>query len=166
MSFHLKPISKESIPAAIEKVHRYRNLNEPAEAESICLDILDAEPHHQEALVLLLLARTDQIDDGMNPSRAREVLIKMSGEYELAYYAGLIYERTAKAIIKQGRPGSRYAAYEHLRMAMEHYERAEGLRPSGIDDAILRYNTCVRLLSHHEDLQPRPAEAYEAVMNE
>jgi hypothetical protein len=35
----LKSLSKEAIPAALEKAMRYRLLNEPAEAESICLDV-------------------------------------------------------------------------------------------------------------------------------
>jgi hypothetical protein len=42
--FDLKPISIASIPRALEKAERYRLLNEPEQAESICLDILDAEP--------------------------------------------------------------------------------------------------------------------------
>jgi len=166
MSFHLKPISKDAIGAAIEKVHRYRNLNEPAEAESICLDILDAEPHNQTALVLLLLSRTDQIDEGMSPSRSRELLPKLDSEYEVCYYSGIICERTAKAVIKHSRPGSAYTAYENLRMAMEHFEKAEEMRPAGNDDAILRYNACVRLLMQHPELRPRPVDAFEAVMSE
>jgi hypothetical protein len=35
--FKLKPLSAEAIPAALEKATCYRYLNEPAEAESICL---------------------------------------------------------------------------------------------------------------------------------
>ena len=54
--FQLKPLSKEAIPAALEKAMRYRLLNEPGEAESICHDILGADPDNQEALVTLLLA--------------------------------------------------------------------------------------------------------------
>ena len=41
--FELKPLSKESIKAALEKAERYRLLNEPGLAESICLDILEIE---------------------------------------------------------------------------------------------------------------------------
>ena len=48
--FQLKPISKESIPAAIEKAERYRLLEEPNLAESICLDILEADPKTQKLL--------------------------------------------------------------------------------------------------------------------
>jgi len=45
-----------ALPAAI---------NEPEEAESICLDILEVDADNQEVLVMLLLAITDQF--GKNP---------------------------------------------------------------------------------------------------
>lgn len=166
MAFQLKPISVDAIPAAIEKVHRYRALNEPAEAESICLDILLAEPANQQALVLLLLSRSDQIDEGMSPQRALELLPKLESLYEREYYAGLICERVAKAQIRRGRTGSSYTAYNYVRRAMEHFERAEATRPHGNDDALLRWNTCVRLLANHHDLQEAPVESMEAVISE
>ena len=53
--FEPKPISRDAIPAALAKAERYRLLNEPGEAESICLDILQIEPANQEAIVTLLL---------------------------------------------------------------------------------------------------------------
>ena len=62
MHFELKSISAQSIPDALAKVERYRLLNEPVLAESICLDILAIVPDHQQALISLLLARTDQFD--------------------------------------------------------------------------------------------------------
>jgi hypothetical protein len=64
----LKPLSKEAIPAALEKAVRYRLLNEPAEAESICLDVLQADPDNQEAIVTLLLALTDRFEKGYGVS--------------------------------------------------------------------------------------------------
>ena len=54
-----KPISPEAIPLALEKAERYRLLNDPAQAESICLDVLAVEPENQQALVMLLLALSD-----------------------------------------------------------------------------------------------------------
>lgn len=44
MDFELKRISADTIPVALAKVDRYRLLNEPALAESICLDILAVAP--------------------------------------------------------------------------------------------------------------------------
>jgi hypothetical protein len=41
----LKRLSAEAIPAALEKALRYRLLNEPAEAESICHDVLHIGPY-------------------------------------------------------------------------------------------------------------------------
>jgi hypothetical protein len=47
MRFELKSISEQGIPEALAKVERYRLLNEPALAESICLDILAVVPDQQ-----------------------------------------------------------------------------------------------------------------------
>jgi len=47
----LKRLHKDAIPAALEKAERYRLLNEPGEAESICLDILAVDPDNQRALI-------------------------------------------------------------------------------------------------------------------
>jgi len=58
----LKPLSREGVPHALEKAVRYRLLNEPADAESICHDVLAVDPENQEALTTLLLALTDQIE--------------------------------------------------------------------------------------------------------
>ena len=56
----LRPISKEAVGAALEKAQRYRLLNEPREAESICSDVLLADPDNAQARITLLLAMTDQ----------------------------------------------------------------------------------------------------------
>ena len=59
--FELKPLHRDAIPAALDKAMRYRLLNEPGAAESICLDVLKVDPDHQQALVTLLLAMTDRL---------------------------------------------------------------------------------------------------------
>ena len=80
MHFELKSISEQSIPEALAKVERYRLLNEPGLAESICLDILAIVPDHQQALISLLLARTDQFDSEVHVKAAQEVLIQIKGD--------------------------------------------------------------------------------------
>lgn len=166
MEFQLKPISHAGISEALDKVERYRLLNEPALAESICLDILDVEPDNQEALVMLLLSITDQFDQSASPSRARAVLPRLRGEYERHYYAGIIAERTAHAQLRKRSPNSNFTAYDGFRYAMECYEKAEALRPEGNDDALLRWNTCARILMGNQNLRPRPDEAFEPVLGE
>jgi hypothetical protein len=166
MEFALKPISRQSIPAAVEKAQRYRLLNEPWQAESICRDILLVEPRHQQALIILLLSLTDQFADGVSPEEALKVLATLEGDYERAYYAGIIWERSAHAHLRQGRPGGYSRAYEALRRAMELYARAETLRPEGNDEAILRWNACARLLMKEPALRPAIEEPYEPVTNE
>lgn len=159
--FELKPISREAIPEAIGKAERYRLLNEPWQAESICRDVLRIEPENQSALVMLLLSLTDQFGEGVSSSSAREVLPRIEGAYERAYYAGIVCERWAGTLLRHGAPGSGFNAYQAIRQAMEHYERAESLRPPGNDDAILRWNTCVRILGRNKELRPRGEEAFE-----
>ena len=59
--YALKPISDASVSGALAKAERYRLLNEPNEAESICRDILAVEADNQQAWISLILALTDQI---------------------------------------------------------------------------------------------------------
>ena len=160
--FDLKPLSKDAIPAALEKAMRYRLLNEPTEAESICQDVLGVAPDHQQALTTLLLAITDRFDRGYaaGVATAQEILTKLRDPYERAYYAGIIAERRAKAFLKQHTPGAEFDACELLREAMSWFEKAERLRPPGNDDALLRWNACARLIMAHK-LEPRPAGSRE-----
>lgn len=166
MEFELKSLSEGGIPEALEKAHRYRLLNEPSQAESICLDVLRIDPANQTALITLLLALTDQFGGEVNPARAREVLRSIEGEYERAYYAGIIAERSARARMKQRMPGANFTAYGEFVDAMQWYEKAEALRPSGNDDAILRWNTCARTLMRNRDLRPQPQESFEPVLED
>jgi tetratricopeptide (TPR) repeat protein len=157
--FTLKRLSKEGIPAALEKADKYRLLNEPREAESICLDVLDVDPNNQKALVNLLLARTDQFGYGVAPEEAREALARLSDDYKRAYYAGIILERQAKATMNKGMPGAKFDAYEWLEEAMDQFEKAERLRPSGNDETILRWNACARIIMKNK-LAPRNEEGF------
>ena len=150
--FELKPLSREAIPAAIEKATRYRLLNEPAEAESICHDVLRIEPGNQQAIVTLLLALTDRFGKGyaVGVTRVQEVVAQVRDPYERAYYAGIVEERRAKALLQQAGPGSGLYAYEFLREAMACYEEAEAIRPPGNDDALLRWNACARMIMQNK----------------
>jgi hypothetical protein len=164
MEFQVKSISPTAIPEALEKAHRYRLLNEPSQAESICLDVLRIDPANQTALVTLLLAITDQFEAAVSPVRAREVLRSIEGDYERAYYAGIISERSARARMKQGLPGANVKAYHEFEDAMRSYEQAEALRPPGNDDSILRWNTCARTLMRYQDLRPKAEHAPEPIL--
>jgi len=160
--FELKPIHKDSINQAIEKAHHYRLLNEPAEAESICLDVLEVEPENQQALVTLVLALSDRLTKGyaIGASQAKEVLPRIKDEYQRAYYGGLLCERQAKARLQHGGPGANHDAYEWLREAMRLFEKAEACRPAGNDDSILRWNACARIIMRN-NLSSRTADSAE-----
>lgn len=155
----LKSLSKDAIPAALEKAERYRLLNEPGEAESICLDILRVDPENQQAIIMLLLALTDRFEKGygVSETQAKELLARMTSEYDRAYYSGIVAERRAKMKLRQNTPDCRFQAYDLLREAMNWFEKAEPIRPAGNDDALLRWNTCARIIARN-NLVPREEE--------
>jgi hypothetical protein len=130
----LKQLHKDAIPAALEKAERYRLLNEPGEAESICLDILAVDPDNQRAIITLLLAFTDRFEKtyGVSETQTKELLGRVKSEYERAYYSGIIAERRAKTKLRQHTPGCRF-------------------------QAILRWNTCARIIQRNK-LVPREEE--------
>jgi hypothetical protein len=150
----LKPLAKSAVPAALEKALRYRLLNEPVEAESICRDVLEAEPGNEQALATLLLALTDLFDSeyGTALARARDLLPRLSSQYDRAYYEGIIHERWAKAAAAGRVPNHVVTGW--FQQAMRCFERAETLSEPDNPDAILRYNTCARILERYEQADP------------
>lgn len=161
--FELKPLRAEAIPAALAKAERYRLLNEPEQAESICQDVLRTEPGNQQAITLYLLAVTDGFRTGHPPDvpRARALLDHFTSEYDRCYYAGIVDERLARAKLESGGPLGPQEAYDGFRRAMRWYSQAEALRPPGNDDAILRWNTCARVLMENAHLRPANDEPSE-----
>ncbi len=148
-----KLISPAGIPAALEKATRYRLLNEPLEAESICRDVLAVDPENQEAIVTLLLAVTDEFDKELAGavSDAKALLPKIKGEYERTYYEGIINERWGNAqLSKRGQTSIGW-----YRAAIRCYAKAEELSEPDNDDAVLRWNSCVRIMQRY-DFTPEP----------
>ncbi len=157
--FTLKKISSDGIPHALERAERYRLLNEPAQAESIYRDVLAVDSDNQAALRALILSLTDQFGSSGTGSAAREArdhIMQLDDEYDRAYYTGIVYERETRAYLER-KNVVRSAAYDGFRHAMEWYERAEGLRPPGNVDSVLRWNACVRAIER-ERLEPEVAE--------
>ncbi len=168
MIFELKTLSPEAVPRALAKAERYRLLNEPGEAESICRDALDVDPGNQDALVTLLLALTEQFDDDAPASvmDAKGCAAQIPGEYERTYYTGIIWERRAKARLRRVGLDCGPRAYEWLREAMSFFERAEAIRPPGNDDALLRWNACARLIMRDRRLAPDAEQRGEPLLLE
>jgi hypothetical protein len=142
---NLKAIAASGIPHALDKAERYRLLNDPAQAESICRDVLAVDAAHQQALRILILALTDQFGDSQaSATEARQRVKELQDEYERAYYTGIVFERETRAYLRR-KHVVRSAAYDGFRQAMEWYERAGELRGDDVD-AVLRWNSCVRAI--------------------
>ena len=164
----LKKLSAEATGSALEKAKQYRLLNEPDEAESICLDILAVEPTHQEALNTLFLALTDKFtDSGLSPSfeEAQKVISQMDSDFCKSYFTGVLFERRAKFHYRQDTPGSDAVAYDWFAKAMRAYgEALAGCDPDN-QDAVLRWNSCARFINNHPELKSFGADQGEMLLD-
>ena len=165
MEFELKKLSTAAIPAALERAERYRLLNEPAQAESICQDILAVDPENKQATVLLILALSDQFTENIvdNLDQAWSLLPRLNDEYLQAYYQAILFERQARVYMRRAAPGSHFSAYDLFREAMRLYEKAEKNRPPGNDEALLRWNTCARAIIAGR-LEARPLDDFRPML--
>ena len=164
----LKTMKPEAISSALEMAKRYRMLGEPDESKSICLDILAVVPDHQEALITLVLALTDKFaDSGLNPffDEARHTVDRLDSAYCKSYYSGIIFERRAKYHLRQEEPGSESLAYDWFVKAMHAFDQAmRGCDPDN-QDAVLRWNSCARIINSRPDLRLDDSEASEALLD-
>lgn len=156
MEYELKRLSKAGLERALAKAERYRLLNDPLEAESICRDVLETEPGNQKALVLFILSLTDLFGSrtGMRIDESTSMLSRLDSEYERVYYKGVIYERRAKVHFERAHPGAGHLAYDWYVRAMKCFEQADELSPDDNEDAKLRWNTCARTMMRHDSIEP------------
>jgi hypothetical protein len=118
--------------------------------------------------VTLLLALTEQFDADATTTvnDAWGCAQKIQGEYERAYYTGIIQERRAKAHLAHGTPGAGGRAYWWLREAMKCFDEADAIRPANNEDARLRWNACARLIDSNRSIAPIAEEAHEPLLSE
>jgi tetratricopeptide (TPR) repeat protein len=158
VKYELKTISPTGISHAIAKAERYRFLAQPEEAESICRDILAVDPENQAGWRLLGLCITDQFTGDVSDryNEAEEAFKKLNDPYEQLYYAGVQQERRAKSQLRAGQPP--HAVRVRLEEAMRCFDEAAKIRPKGVEDALLRWNRCARLLAGVPEEEEREKE--------
>ena len=163
--FELKPLSRDAVPGALERATRYRLLNEPGEAESICLDVLQVDPDNQEAIVILLLALTDRFGKGygIGSTQVEEVLARLVGEMNrstiMAWSASAVPKRNSAKLF-QARRLMPMSGCERLCRGMR---KPKPFVPLGNDDALLRWNACARMIMRNQ-LAPRQAGEMEPML--
>ena len=162
----LKKLTAAGVERALRKAERYRLLNEPWEAESICRDVLEVDPQNAEATIGLVLALSDQFPSSSAGEfeEARRWIERLAGEYERAYYTGILHERRARSIFARGDLYAGATAHGWLLKAMEWFERAEALAAPGNEDAKLRWNTCVRMLEKNPSIAPATDDTPEPML--
>ena len=97
---------------------------------------------------------------------AISVVERLESPYDRAYYAGIAWERRAKARHNAAGHSANHYAYDWLINALMLFEKAEALRAPGNDEAVLRWNACVRYLETHKEIAPVAAETPEPILSE
>jgi hypothetical protein len=164
----LKSLSPAAIPGALKLAAATRQGGQPQTCESICHDVLQAEPGNQDALRLLVLSHADRFDNpgSEQETAARDAQERLTSGYDRAFFDGLIHHRSAQAAIASGSPMAARVVYELLTRAMTSYEEAESLRPEANSEAILMWNACQRLLQSTPHTGPRETQAFETYIGE
>lgn len=102
----------------------------------------------KKRFLTLLLSITDEFDRELAASLndAKSLLPKINGAYERLYYEGIINERWGNAqLSKRGQ-----ASVGWYRAAMRCYAKSEELSEPDNDDAVLRWNSCVRIMQRYD----------------
>lgn len=151
MTYELKPLTSKNLSAAVELAKHYRDLNAPEEAESICRDVISVSPDNEDAWRTLGLALTDQFPTKWMTlfDEARGAFNRLKSDYEKVYYAGITWERYAKAQLEAGRSHNAIHAFEE---ALKSFEEAERIGPKDLPNPVVHYNRCVRALTTHPEL--------------
>jgi len=155
MELKLHDIRINAVDEALVKAKQYRSLLEPEIAESICLDILHVDPGNQSVLVVYILSLMDQISRTEKQTQIKSIeraIEKLTSQYQRYYYTGLLNERRARHLISQ--PMSHSFAYDYFIEALSFYQKAVERCPEQNDEAVLRWNSCIRTIEK-EKLKPR-----------
>jgi len=153
MEYH--KIDKDSIEDVLERAKQYRSLLQPDMAISICMDIFAVDKNNQDALVIYILALTDQLSQSESKVHQKKItdsIKRLDSKFLQHYYSGIFFERQARSLLKHSM--SRSFAYEAFIEAIAEFEIAEKKAPEHCADPILRYNSCIRTIKK-ENLQPR-----------
>ena len=148
---------------ALAKAELYRFLNEPEEAESICHDVLavvPAPPARASAVGTWRSPINSPAPRRPHVERPKLHSRQLNDPYEHALLSRLLNERRAKAQLRAGRPP--HTLLPLLEEAMRCFAEAEKIRPAGNDEAILRWNRCVRLLQTPSLAWEEQLASYEA----
>lgn len=97
----------------------------------------------------MILALTDQFPDGAHPQAAVEAekaAARIQDEYKRLYLSDIIRERRGKAMLAAAVPARHGRRRNGCVKRCRATSVRKPLRPAGNDEAVLRWNTCARLL--------------------
>ena len=92
MEYH--KIDKDSIEDVLERAKQYRSLLQPDMAISICMDIFAVDKNNQDALVIYILALTDQLSQSESKVHQKKItdsIKRLDSKFLQHYYSGMFF---------------------------------------------------------------------------
>lgn len=147
----LQPGPRLAVPAALRRALRHLLLQEPAEAEVLCREVLRFDPANPRAATLLIRSLARQIRGLRTPevALALEALALLPSAEERSYHSGLICEAQGRAVLEQGGPASGFRAFDSLHEAMRWYARVLEAGSVRSGEAGVRWQACAFLIQRH-----------------
>jgi len=157
-----KILQAQEINAALAEAEDCWSGSQPEVAESICQDILEADPNHERALTLLFSSRVALLAKGLpkGVERAQELIPRFGSEFERAFFSGVLRESQARYLLQQRGRHSSFVAYSWFRHAMDDFEEAGRQDPSR-PESKLHWNACLRTLQANPQCAPAPEDIEE-----
>ena len=158
----LKTLEKADLDAALATAQASWSEMRADDVESICLDILEADPENQNALELLLRSRIELLKKGLpqGVAHAEELIPRLESDFDKAFFSGMLREGQARYLIEKRGKQSSNVAYSWFRHAMDNFEEAHSKDPGRIE-AQLHWNACLRTLKNNPQCIPPPEDAEE-----
>lgn len=159
---NLKTFKSDDVEAAMAAARTCWAELQIEDTESICQDVLSLDPTNQEAVELLFRSRVSLLSKGLprGVERAQELVPQFDGDFEKAFFSGLLRENQARYLLdRRGRQASS-VAYNWFRHAMDDFEEANRQDSTRIE-ATLHWNACLRTLQANPHCAPNPEEAEE-----
>lgn len=155
----LKILETGEIDAALAAAEACWSRSEVEVAQSICQDILEADPDHPTALELLFLSRVALLSKGLpkGVERAQELIPRFGSEFDRAFFSGVLRETQARYLLERRGRHSSFVAYSWFRHAMDDFDEASTKDPNRPEPR-LHWNACLRTLQANPQCVPAPEE--------
>ncbi|KIC40202.1 hypothetical protein RA27_15380 [Ruegeria sp. ANG-R] len=143
-----EPISQRDVAHVLDHAVTHRLRGEDDIAESMCLDVLEAEPGNQAALEIMLRILAGRIARGNKPALGAATLLleQVRDPGTRAFCSALIHEAQARRLLARADQPAAQAAQDFLQFALEQFDISAQKSEDPLESR-LRANACLRAQS-------------------